>query len=49
MHDNHDKEQDPLGFLEGMAELKPKDKEPSSVRVLNSWIAHAEQALGYPI
>lgn len=29
-----------------MASLKPKNKEPHSLRVLNSWIDHAEQELG---
>ena len=39
---------DPYRLGDGMAALKPKDKEPNSIRVLNSWIAHAEQALGDP-
>jgi hypothetical protein len=35
-------------LVDGMAKLKPKDKEPNSVRVLDSWIAHAEQSIGNP-
>ena len=46
MGGTHDTEGDVRFVLsEKMASLKPKGKEPRSIRVLDSWIAHAENEL----
>ena len=39
---------DPHDLTDGLAGLKPKSKEPNSARVLDVWIAQAEQTLGNP-
>lgn len=42
----HDAEENVRFDLSGkLAELKPKNKEPRSIRVLDSWVAHAENEL----
>jgi len=33
-------------FSEAINQLKPKEKEPRSARVLDGWIAQAQQTLG---
>jgi len=33
-------------FSEAINQLKPKEKEPRSARVLDGWIAQAQQSLG---
>jgi len=40
---NNDNQKDLIGLVQS---LKPKEKEPNSVRTLNAWIAHAEQKFG---
>lgn len=40
------KEPEPANLAQALGSLKPKDKQPGSARILNTWIAQAQDRLG---